>query len=385
MELNALAFSESVFNPRLEKTAGIKCVTFNGTPLETGTVAVVVRDELEAVLSVKTPVIVIIGETDRKGKEVYEKAKEAGIPSECMLFVKNKAVVDDKGTIISPAVSGRGIGIKAIVEAAAKAAREDLYPEPVLWTASEDEPVWEMESEGCVSVPEISDTDVNAPSDIDMLEQNNTAQEGGNPILAEFLGTAKHIVPVIGAKGGVGVSTICASLTEAFAEYDALHLEAGQSPGGYIYYATDPEQAAQSNYAFCGPHAAYGKPRERKIAFVDVEDERILEEAMMQAGCVVVVTETSRMGLEAVRAWIKKDRPLSVLVVNKILYGVGLSPEVYAGELGLKRVIGIAGGSEEEIAINRAQAEHRPPAAVSVEYDTTVGELAAVIREILEF
>jgi len=386
VELNALAFPESVLNSCLEKTAGIKCVALNGAQLETGTVAVVVRDEkiLETALGAGTPVVVIIGEMDPKGRKVYEKAKEAGIPPECMLYVKNGAVVDERGEKILSAVSGRGIGIKAIVEAAARAASGDMYPEPVFWKASDDKPVWEKQNEisGNMGVPNVPDINI---SKQDEEGQNDCAQKS---ILAEHLGLAEHVVPVIGAKGGVGVSTVCASLTDVFDGYGGvLHLEAGQSPGGYIYYAGDPEQAAQSNYAYCGSGSqTYGKPGNRKIVFVDVAgDERKLEEAMMQAGCVVVVTDTSIMGMEAVKAWVKKERPLSILVVNKILYGVGLSPEVYAGELGLKRVVGIAGGSEEEIAISQAQSEHRLPAKVSAEYDAAIGELAARIREVLGF
>jgi len=384
MELKALAFPESVLNSCLEKTAGIKCVALNGVQLEAGTVAVVVRDEnmLETALGAGTPVIVVIGETDPKGRQVCGKAKEAGIPPECMLYVKNGAVVDERGEKIFSAVSGRGIGIKAIVEAAARAARGDMYPEPVFWKASDDQPVWEKQDE----VP--NNTAVLDFPDIDLSKQEGRNSCPQKSILAEYLCLAEHVVPVIGAKGGVGASTVSSSLTGVFDGYgDVLHLEAGQSPGGYIYYAGDPEQAAQSNYAYCGSGSQeYGKPGKRKIIFVDVAgDERKLEEAMMQAGCVVVVTDTSIMGMEAVKAWIKKDRPLSILVVNKILYGVGLSPEVYAGELGLKRVVGIAGGSEEEIAISRAQFEHKLPAEVSAEYDAAIGELAAEIREVLGF
>ncbi|RJO62780.1 MAG: hypothetical protein C4542_02130 [Dehalococcoidia bacterium] len=393
MELKCLALPlDDGQVKKMERAAGLSCMPFPVSlkEIEKGMVAVVLRSSdkvqinedkaLESALRMNVPVVVLVGDKDRRGKEMEEEAQSAGVPPGCLLYVNNGKVVDGAGNIITDAVSQRGIGIKAVVAAARSAAEKELYPEPVLWSPGEpgednsiDYSLWEKGSN-------LEETRCLAADSAVQKTQRFDEPLGG------LVKGAEHVVLVVRAKGGVGASTICASLAASMSDYGALHLEVGKEPGGYIYYGSSPESAAKRDYVFCDSlgQLAECKEEEKKIVIIDTGEGAPIGDVLSRASCVIMVTDTSVMAFERARSWVESGWPLHVLVVNRMLYGVGLSPEVYAGELGVKRVIGVIGGSEEEVALNSAQRENNPPVGISVEYDTSVSELSNAVCEILK-
>jgi len=133
---------------------------------------------------------------------------------------------------------------------------------------------------------------------------------------------------------------------------------------------------------------ASGFPKKGKILLVDMNSddapiEKIFE--LAQDPVVIMVADSSMFSFDGVRMWREQNWPMDILILNKMIYGIGLPPEVYSGELGIENVISLPGGSDEERALNNIQREHKLPLAISEEYDAGIGEIAARIREILKF
>jgi len=213
-------------------------------------------------------------------------------------------------------------------------------------------------------------------------------EENNSSALDVFFSSYDYHVLVIGAKGGVGCSTICAALNAAFTEFGSYHLEVGGRGDGYLYYGETLEEATKESYGHVANSYASGFPQEGKVLLVDLNSddapvEKIFE--LAQDPVVIMVADPSMLSFDGVRMWREQNWPMNILILNKMIYGIGLPPEVYSGELDIENIVSLPGGSDEERALGNAQREHNLPLAISEEYDANIGEIVARIREILKF
>lgn len=366
---------------RIASFAGVECASMNGSATwGAGTVAVVLRPRggkpdgalgaLEAVRDASArgvPVVVVAGNQDEAGKSILREARICGVPDACVLFVGGGKVVDAAGRLVADALRGTGIGINAVVGVAERAVRESLVPEMAVWDGAEaEEALWEA--------PE--------PETCETLVVSQREPGGTSPVVGAFFDAAERVVMVLGIKNGVGATTVAACLAGVLADVDPLHLEAAASPSGYLYYGSDPEAAANTGrYAALGG-VAVGAPRACGVLIADVSAKEAVDAAYERADCVVVVTDGSPVAFERVGRWVRDGWRLDVLVVNRVVPG-GYPPEVYIGEYGLTRVVGVPGSSEEELAVNLAQRKHGSPFGRSVDLDSAVADLGRAVRDVV--
>lgn len=372
---------------QIARQAGVECTPFNGAAPSPGTVVVVLRPRAggrveEAFAAVRkasvfgVPVLVVAGVRDAVGEQFLREAEICGVPGECVLFVDGGRVVDAAGTPLGDALRGTGIGVSAVVSAAERAVKENLIPEIALWEGEgEEEALWEPDS-----VDENST--IAAGTGITAREEPRAKAAS---LLDDFFAAAEGAVAVFGVKSGVGATTVAACLAGVLADRSGFHLEIAPSPTGYVYYGSSPLQAVSSGqYAFFDGSKVNGEARRTGILVADVSVPEAVDAVYDRAGCVVVVADGSPVSFRKVQSWIKGGWRLDVLVVNRVVPGAGYPPEVYAGEFGLERVIGIPGGLDEEAAVNQAQHSGALPLGKSVDLDTAVNELAAAVLEVMK-
>lgn len=396
LEENALA--------RLSRFAGVECLPLDGAAAPgDGAAVLIVRPpgsaqaaalagELAAAASLGVPMVVVAGAKDAEGFGLFREAALCGVPPECVLFVEGGRVVDAAGRVLGEALRGRGIGISVAVRAAREALERGLVPEPALWEGSGEssaEPaLWEAggaaegdAAGGGYAGPGVGGAGDGVPVGVpeEKIPERHPA-EG-------YFDAARHLVVVFGARGNVGASTVAACLAGVLEDYDSLYLEVTSSPTGYRYFAPDLAGALRTGrYAFAGTGGSPDpQPRPCGVLVADIaaSEEAAADAAYRRAGCVVLVTDGSPVSFERVGSWVRGGWRLDVLVVNRVLPGAGYPPEVYAGEYGLQRVVGIPGGFEEEAAVNAALQGGALPLGRSPDFDAAVGYLARAVLEVL--
>lgn len=373
---------------RIARFSGYECVPMDGAgPEKEGAVVVVLRphtglgDTLEAVRTASArglPVVVVAGCRDAAGESILREARACGVPGACVLLVEGGKVVDAVGGFVAEALRGTGIGVRAVVNVAEKAVRESLVPEMAVWDGGE-EALWEAEP-----VDRAAELEEAEPAD--RAAETESTPSPASLLLENFLSAAERTVAVLGVKSGVGATTLAACLAGVLEDADPLHLEVSTSPSGYLYYGPDPGTASRTGKYAAAGGAATGSPRSCGVLIADVSLREAVDAAYDRADCVVVVTDGSPVAFERVKRWVQGGWRLDVLAVNRVLPGAGYPPEVYMGELGLdpKRVVGVPGGSEEEMAVNLAQQKHSLPFGKSVDFDGAVADLGRAVREVLE-
>lgn len=397
MEESALA--------RLSRFAGVECLPLDGMAAPgNGTAVLVVRppdpapaalaDELAAAASLGVPVVVVAGTRDAEGLGLLREAALCGVPPECVLFVEGGRVVDAAGRVLGEALRGRGIGVSVAVRAAREALERGLVPEPALWEGGDGfgtEPaLWEAggAAEGSAAGVGFAGSEVGSAGDVVSASVPEPGEKTPERHPAEeYFDAARHLVAVFGARGNVGTSTVAACLAGVLEDYDSLYLEVTPSPAGYRYFAPDLVSAlGTGRYALASAGRTPTRPLRPcgvLVADIAASEEVAADAAYRRAGCVVLVTDGSPVSFERVGSWVRGGWRLDVLVVNRVLPGAGYPPEVYAGEYGLQRVVGIPGGFEEEAAVNAALQGSTLPLGRSPDFDAAVGYLARVVLEIL--
>jgi len=378
------------------KSVGADCLPFTGA-VEEGSVIVAVRPRSEKVSVLiqplrrasgfGVPVIVVAGTRDGEGEALLHAAEECGIPKQCVVFVEGDQIVDASGSIIGSALRGSGIGVRAVLRVAENAIAEGLVPEPVLWDAGEavvtkpDAAIWKP-AEPLEKSKEEGQTEA-ATNENGGLSPKESLVEWIN----SFFTRAEKVVAVFGIKNGIGASTVAACLSGVLSDYNAFYLEVSDSPSGYAYFGSSPEAAAEKgSYAWCGSSRRTGRARDCGILVADVGIHKAADFVYKKANCIVVVADGSPVAFERVKRWVQGGWRLDVLVVNRVLPGAGYPPEVYMGELGLdpERVVGVPGGSEEEMAVNLAQQKHGLPFGKSVDFDGALADLGRAVQRLLE-
>jgi hypothetical protein len=370
----------------ITRSAGIECVSYDGAEplLSPGSVVVVLRpradeqvtrmlDMLRDASVLDVPVIVVAGARDVIGEKFLREADLCGIPRECVLFVEDGRVVDADGAVAGNALRGRGIGVSVVVSVAEQALKKGLVPEMALW---EEDGEGKKEKETVLWEP---------GTRLDSQNSGTEETEEQESPLDAFLATAGNTVAVFGIKNGVGATTVAACLSGVLTDHDSLHLEIAPSPSGYVYYGSSPLQAVSTGqYAFFDGSEVNGETRRSGVLVADVSLPKAVDAVYDRAECVVVVVDGSPISFQKVQSWIKGGYRLDILVVNRVVPGAGYPPEVYAGEFGLERVVGIPGGLDEESALNQAQHNGVLPLGKSIDLDTAMNELAKAVRDVLE-
>ncbi|ACX51898.1 hypothetical protein Adeg_0752 [Ammonifex degensii KC4] len=365
MQLQRLVINaDSEMLARVARISGLECLPLNGSAPPPGSAVVVLRppgggseDEvLNAVRSAAAlgvPVVVIAGGRDPVEQALLREAALCGVPGECVLLVDAGKVVDATGAVVADALRGKGIGVVAVVRAAERALRENLVPEPALWeegAPAGEEVLWEEggrpgEVAAGVSAPE-------APTG-QPVRTDAPAQR--SPVGA-FFDLAGAVVAVFGVKSGVGATTVAACLTGVLADHGGFHLEVAGQPTGYVYYGGSPLQAASTGrYACFDGSRLTGDARRVGVLVADVSLTELADVAYGRAGCTVFVADGSPVSFKRVQSLLRGGWRCDVLVVNRVVPGAGYPPEVYAGEFGFSRVVGVPGGLDEEAAVNQAQ------------------------------
>lgn len=183
----------------------------------------------------------------------------------------------------------------------------------------------------------------------------------------------KTIISVMGIKGGVGATTISAALTSLMD--DSLHYEFSLNPSGYLYYGKTLEDAISTQkYDFYSDEKSI--ETDKKNIVMDIPHKNLLtltysknilnvamveKLAYMQSDCFIVVADNSFLSFKKVSEWLEKYKRIDILLINKVMPDIGLSSEVYKGQLGLENVIDIPGTPDEEKAINLAQKNNESP------------------------
>lgn len=400
MELQKLAIDvedERIIGYIARRT-GINSVLLNGEEKDPGTVALIVRpsdDRVEKTLhairqasALGIPVVIIAGALDPVGETIVKEARGCGVPGECLLFVNNGKITDALGNVIGDALRGMGVGVMAVVAYADRVAQQELIPEPLLWDGSAiadtpDAVLWERgqgKGEETLAAPEDGQTAAAQP-------QTAVAEAAQAAPWKAYLDRAGKVVAVFGIKSGVGASTLAACLSGVLADHGSFYLEASSSATGYAYFGSSPSDASKTGkYACCTETEKDGVDAEKDIPLliVDATIPGAMDAVYERADCVIVVTDGSPVAFGITEKWIKGGWRADILVVNRVVPGTGYPPEVYSGEFGLERVIGVPGGLEEETAINLAQRSAALPLGKSVDFDAAIGDLAEAVLKILE-
>lgn len=380
---------------RISRFSGVECLPLDGAA-GPGSVVVLARprdarllsgtlSSVAAAASLGVPVVVIAGAKDEAGEALFREARLCGVPPECILFVEDGKVVDAAGSAAGEALRGKGIGVGVVVRAAERALKENLVPEPAFWEESEEdsaEPVfWETPREDGTQedAAEKSSDGTGGPA------EPPEGPSKPDPV-GVFFDSARASVAVFGIKGNVGATTVAACLAGVLEDYDPLFLEVSPSPVGHRYFAEKPDR-----YACISRDGISGSgPRPCGILVADIAFNTqwgqggAVDTAYQKAGCVVLVTDGSPVSFERVGNWVKGGWRLDVLVVNRTLSGAGYPPEVYAGEYGIQKVVGVPGGYEEEATVNQALQSGRLPLGKSPDFDGAIGLLARMVLEKLE-
>lgn len=390
----------------IKRCTGIGGDLLNGGEQDPGTVALIVRpsagdpdDRLKKTLgdvrrasALGIPVLVIAGAPDPIGAAIAKEAGSCGVPDQCLLYVRDGKLVDALGNVISDALRGTGVGVRAAVDYASRIAHEELVPELTLWDAGpagevRDAALWEPgEKMEPASAP--AGAQRTGGGQIEALPPRLrpvTAEAAQASPWNAYLEQAGKVVAVFGIKNGVGASTVAACLSGVLGDHGSLCLEVSPSATGHVYFGGTPADAVKTGkYACCTEKTGPQPDRDVPILIVDAVIPAAMDEVYKRADCVVVVTDGSPVAFDKVAKWIKGGWRIDVIVINRVVSGTGYPPEVYMGEFGLERVLGVPGGLEEEAAVNLAQRSAALPLGKSVDLDAAFAGLAETVLERLE-
>lgn len=195
------------------------------------------QEDLEISLTFNIPVIVVAGSNNMAGQEYARKAAHLGVPDSCIVIKKEDKVCALDGREIAGAV--RGIGVKAIVQAARYALDNKLYPELLVWE-EEGEPVAAEEE------PVVFDEQLSKSSSSKQC-QNGVARlskESDASLRVEgVLQTSRKVAVVLKATPDADSGKVAKNLAE---DLNGLHFELSNTPESYKLYGKTIEKAVES-------------------------------------------------------------------------------------------------------------------------------------------
>jgi hypothetical protein len=321
--------------------------------------ALVVRGEtftadLAAAVALGVPVVVVAGtESGGPGRGYAAEALAAGVPPACVLVKKGDKVVSLVGKEYGPAAA-RGIGLGAVLKAAAHALENRLVPDPLVWEEErEEEPPFGRKAasetgvspgSGIVEVvrpgvsteaspSSIRKTVAPGPANVSAEPPPVTTNSGREAVKAAVPPSpaagslesvmdlaAAGVVAVFRSVAGAGSGIVARDLAAALG---AAHLEISPRAGSYVFYGKDFASALRSGrYLYCDGEAVRRGSGFTGggwlVAEVDpsVPDPRVIDAVYRRSGAVVhVVSAAGReASLRAVRAWVASGWRLDAVV-----------------------------------------------------------------------
>lgn len=180
---------------------------------------------------------------------------------------------------------------------------------------------------------------------------------------------------VFGAKGGVGVSTVAAMIAGALK--NCVHLEMADEPTAWCYYGKTRQEAEGSGkymwYKSEAPVSGSLLIDAGRCSFLDA-----VSLALVFTKFRVMVTDRSEAAFKQARKIVEGGIMPDMLIVTRTYPGAGVSPEVYAGEFGIKSVCSVP---DEAEVILKAQSQGRCPCESSVELNLAAEEIVKSIKK----
>lgn len=384
----------------IAERAGVETIPANEASSQSVDAGLIIRgkraaDDLKNLSIVGLPIVVVAGKKDELGLALAKEAERYGVPAECVLYVEPEkgSIVNGLGVVIDSALRGTGLSVKTAISAVRDAVEHNLIPERPLWDAAEEKAKEEQEERSLYDAVDTSLLDL-VPADAEEAAAKEPEEEPKqkptdtsveffsptNNFWTEHLDKARKKVAVIGIKNGVGNSTTAACLAGVLQDRESVYLEISNSPSGYLYFGKSVKDATNNGrYIFCSQAETSAAPKETNLLIVDASIPEALDDLYAKADCIVIVTDGSPASFERFGRWVKGGCRADIVVVSKAATGASYPPEVYQGEFGLDCVIGIPGGTEEEMAINLAQRNNSLPLGRSVDLDSAVNEIAEAV------
>lgn len=320
--------------------------------------ALVVRGEtftadLAAAVALGVPVVVVAGtESGGPGRGYAFEALAAGVPPACVLVKRGGTVAAMDGREYGPAAA-RGIGLGAVLKAAAHALENRLVPEPLVWEEEgEEEPpsgrkaasengvspgpgIVEVVRPGVsteASPPSIRKTVAPGPANVTAEPPPVTINSGREAVkaavpptpaagsLESVMDLATGVVAVFRSVAGAGSGIVARDLAAALG---AAHLEVSPRAGSYVFYGKDfPAALRSGRYLYCDGEAVRRGSGFTGggwlVAEVDpsVPDPRVIDAVYRRSGAVVhaVSAAGKEASLRAVRAWVASGWRLDAVV-----------------------------------------------------------------------
>jgi hypothetical protein len=158
---------------------------------------------------------------------------------------------------------------------------------------------------------------------------------------------------------------------------DYVHLEMADDPTAWCYYGETRQRAEES-----GRYLWYkSEALDSQALLIDIgrcSSFEAVSFALTFSKCRVMVADRSEAAFKQARKYFEDGVIPDLLVVSRTYPGTGISPEVYAGEFGLKNVCGIP---DEVAVIFAAQSQ---TCGFSKELSATAEEITVLIHQIIE-
>lgn len=289
-------------------------------------VIVVVRndkftEDLEKTSPYNLPLIVVAGSEDAAGKECINKARAFGVPDGCIIVKRKETVFTIDGREIAPAVrQGKGIGARAVVEAATYALENNLRPEPVVWEEKTDDlmdaTLFEEPEKEAVTVPTANHakTTENKPAQIVPLRK---------PFIGEFkdiLEATEQVIAVFRSTPAAESGIIAMDLAR---QLRGTHIEVSASPQSYKYYGDNQGETSSPGYMHSNGTELKGEPTDLNWLVIEVDPTIPYPEAMdmvyKKAKNIVHVVGAGAVedSKNAVNAWINSGWKIDAVIPDK--------------------------------------------------------------------
>ena len=260
--------------------------------------------DLDMALTLNKPVVVIAGKLD---SVISTKAKEAGIPEECILVKKGDWTVSADGKIQYGSAK-RGIPVRVALEAVENAVKNNLYPEILIWqeeTPKIEEPAGIKEQVA-----------VNKP------EPPAVKPEELKPVQNDVYSLAGEVIAVFRTVPGANSGRISYEIAKA---KDGIHMELSAEPVSWRYYGQTFQEALNSGkYIHSNGSKLSGKNLGSRVLIVEVDpllpSPEALDEAYQKASKIVHVASNARESVEALTAWVKSGWKLDVVLAEGEIY-----------------------------------------------------------------
>jgi len=180
---------------------------------------------------------------------------------------------------------------------------------------------------------------------------------------------------VYGVKGGVGTSTVAIMIAGALK--DCVYLEMADEPTAWCYCGMTRQEAERSGkylwYKSEAPVLGSLLIDAGRCSFLDA-----VSFALVFSKFRVLVTDRSEAAFGQARKHLKEGIMPDLLIMTRAYQGAGVSPEVYAGEFGIKNVCSVP---DEAEVILKAQSRGKCPCEFSVELNSAVEEIVKLIKK----